>query len=186
MRMSCQGDLSHKLSAAFVVFAFLAGYSESSFAQDNNEAQPQAEVSQSRVHPLAGYFTEAGLLSCVVRADQIGTFLGGRGTGQSFVVMQASQNPTMVHVSLFVPSDEAPKSADIFFAPGLANCPASYTVSTVIDANCSDVVEDDPEKDKFVQIGESGHFFSEIGRGASIRLSPSGSRCVRVKSEVVE
>ncbi len=184
----CRASLRQKY---FVVFTFMAGtfspwHIEKTFAQDGDQEEAGAEVSVSRVHPLAGYFTEVGLLSCVVRADQLGTFLAGRVQGQSFVVMQASENPTVVHVSLFVPSEIAIQSADIFFTPGLSNCPASYSVSSLIERDCSAVLEGDPEKEKFVQIGQSGHFFSEIGRGASVRLSPSGNACTRTKSEVVE
>jgi hypothetical protein len=175
-----------RVLGAMFAFWLVTGHPTGTFAQENAQNAPGAEAAVSRVHPLAGYFTEMGLLSCVVRADQLGTFLGGRGQGQSFVVTKASDNPTLVHVSLFVPTEGGTRVADLFFTSGLSNCPASYSITTLIEGECATVIENDPAKEEYVAIGDSGSYVANIGRGASARLTPLGNGCMRVQTEVID
>lgn len=102
-----------------VVRAVVCVFSERSFAQESAEGAARDGSIVARVHPLAGYSTEVGLLACVVRADQLGAFLAGRGLGQA--VVKAAQNPSLVHVSLLTPGGRETRAADIFFTLGISN-----------------------------------------------------------------
>lgn len=104
-----------------VVGAVVGVFSEQSFARESAESAAREGSTVARVHPPAGYFTEVGLLACVVRADQLGAFLAGRGPGQSFVVVKAAQNPSLVHLSPLTPGGRETRAADIFFPPGISN-----------------------------------------------------------------
>ena len=149
-----------------------------------------AEQSNSRkVHELAMFFTSNSWFNCAARADQLGSFLGGNVKNQAFAVSFPTENSSMVDVFLVVPpaSDESiPTSAHLTFAVNIEGCPAVYSLSNILETSCADALEGAQVTTQFTEIGDFGHFISQVDPHTTIRLASQGSFCLKTQTEIVE
>lgn len=142
-----------------------------------------------KVHQMAMFFTSNGWFNCAPRADQLGSFLGGNVTNQSFVVIFPTKNSNLIDVFFVAPSTNdksQPTSAHLTFAANIKGCPAAYKLSNILEKSCSDALDDAQATAEFTEIGGLGHFIKQVNSHTTIRLAPQGKFCLKTQTEILD